>query len=82
MMNTMNPTNMGMGMPGMMNPSMGMPMPSMMPMNMAMLPRCTMKMEKCTGGMKMMCVCEDKMAATTLQNLCSSLAGTMCGCCC
>ena len=42
MMNTLtNPTNMGMGMPGMMTPGMGTPMPGMMPMNLAMMPRCT-----------------------------------------
>ncbi len=83
MMNTMtNPTNLGMGMPGMMTPTMGTPMPGMMPMNVAMMPRCKMKFEKVTGGMKVTCVCDDKMAATTLQNLCTSLAGTMCSCCC
>ena len=47
-----------------------------------MVPRCTIKFEKCTGGMKIMCSCEDKMAAGALQNLCMTMAGTMCSCCC
>ena len=81
----------GMGtMPGM----MGMPMTGgMMPMtggmagmmnmgmNMAMTPRCMMKMEKCPGGMKLTCTCEDKTSAMMLQNLCSMMAGGMCSCC-
>ena len=29
-----------------------------------MVPRCTMKMEKCKGGMKITCTCDDKMSAT------------------
>jgi len=82
MMGTMvNPTNMGMSMPGMVNPNVGTPMQHM-PVNMAMMPRCTMKLEKCTGGMKITCVCEDKMSATTLQNLCNSMVGSLCSCCC
>lgn len=70
---------------GTMNTSMGMgsPMTGSTPgMNCLMVPRCTIKMEKCAGGMKMMCVCDDKMACSALQNLCASLAGTMCSCCC
>src|SRR6185369_11975128 len=51
-------------------------------MNCMMVPRCTMKFEKCTGGIKIMCTSEDKMAAATMQNLCASMAGAMCGCCC
>jgi hypothetical protein len=38
-------------------------------------------MEKVSGGMKMTCVCDDTMACTTVQSLCSMLAGGMCGCC-
>ena len=26
-----------------------------------MVPRCTIKMEKCPGGMKITCTCDDKM---------------------
>lgn len=52
-----------MGMPGM--GAMGMPGAGTMPagMNMMMVPRCTMAFEKCAGGMKIMCRCEDKTAA-------------------
>ena len=40
-------------------------------MNMMMVPRCTMKFEKCQGGMKISCVCEDAMACSMVQNLCT-----------
>jgi len=49
---------------------------------MMMVPRCRMKMEKCAGGMKVTCVCEDEVAAATLQNLCKMAAGGMCSLCC
>lgn len=76
----------GIGMPGMGTPGMAMPGmtgPSNMPagMNWMMVPRCTFKMEKCTGGMKINCWCEDKLATSMLQNLCTMLAGGMCTCC-
>jgi hypothetical protein len=67
----------GMGMPGMAPAGMGMPMGT----NMMMVPRCTIKFEKCTGGMKLSCSCDDKMACSTMQNLCQMLAGGMCTCC-
>lgn len=77
---------------GMMSPmmgSMGAPMSgATMPaggagaMQMCMVPRCTMKMEKCKDGFKMTCTCEDEVAAATLQNMCKMLAGSMCSCCC
>lgn len=84
----MNPTAMPMGamtgmmpgmpmMPGMMSGMSGMPMG-----NMSMVVRCTMKMEKCAGGMKMTCICEDEVSAATLQNMCEMMAGGMCSCCC
>jgi hypothetical protein len=77
----MNPTMAGM--PGTMPSGMTTPMPGAMPsMNYLMVPRCTITMEKGTGGMKITCACEDKMSAGMLQNLCSALAGTMCSCCC
>ena len=47
-----------------------------------MVPRCTIKMEKCTGGMKIYCCCDDDKACCTLQSLCESLAGSACSCCC
>lgn len=68
----------GMGMPSMSAPAMGS---ATMTPNMMMVPRCIMKMEKCTGGMKITCSCDDKMAASMLQNLCTMLSGSMCSCC-
>ena len=64
-------------MPGM---SMNQPMTGSTGMNMMVIPRCTMKMEKCDGGMKMMCMCEDAMSASMLQNLCTMLSGSMVSC--
>jgi hypothetical protein len=55
---------------------MGMPMSGGM-----MVPQCMMKMEKCTGGMKITCTCEDATAAAMMQNLCKMMMGGMCGCC-
>src|SRR4051794_5356430 len=48
--------------------------------NWMMVPRCTFKMEKIAGGMKMTCMCDDKMACSMMQNLCKMLAGGMCSC--
>jgi hypothetical protein len=76
--------------PGMGMPTMGMPGSTGMMggtagattgMNMMMVPRCKMKFEKCTGGMKVHCVCEDKVSAGMLQNLCTMMAGGMFSCC-
>ena len=64
-------------MPGM---TMNQPMGGTTGMNMMVIPRCTMKMEKCDGGMKMMCTCEDAMSASMLQNLCTMLSGSMVSC--
>jgi hypothetical protein len=50
--------------------------------NWCMVPRCEIKAEKCTGGLKLHCHCEDDVATGTLQNLCKMLAGSMCSCCC
>ncbi len=77
----------GMGMPGMGTPGMGMPgmgMPATMPAatNWMMVPRCKFKVEKCQGGMKITCSCDDKMAVSMVQNLCSMLQGGCCSCCC
>ena len=74
------------GMAGMM-PGMGMgssPMAGagMMAPNMVMVPRCTMKMEKVSGGMKVTCVCDDATAKAMMQNLCQMMAGGMCSMCC
>lgn len=46
--------------------------------NMVMVPRCTMKVEKCTNGVKIHCICEDATSSTMLQNLCTMLAGGIC----
>ncbi|SIO27879.1 hypothetical protein SAMN05444166_3431 [Singulisphaera sp. GP187] len=77
---------MGMTAPTTSMPGMGtgmMSSPSAMPagMNMMMVPRCTIKMEKCAGGMKITCGCDDKMACSMMQNLCTMLAGGMVSCC-
>ena len=74
----------GLGMPGMAGTAPGTmggaaSMPSAM--NMVMVPRCTMKMEKCDGGMRIVCSTDDSMSAAMMQNLCTMLAGSMCSCC-
>lgn len=57
-------------------PGMGM-MPGMMGGMGMMMPRCTMTMEKCEGGMQMMCIASDDMATAMMQNLCTMMAGGM-----
>src|SRR4051794_39619904 len=69
---------MGMGMPGTQMPGMSS---GTMPANWMMVPRCTYKFEKVQGGMKITCVCDDKMACSMMQNLATTLAGGMCSCC-
>jgi hypothetical protein len=49
--------------------------------NFLMVPRCTFKVEKCTGGFKVNCNCEDKAACNMLQQLCTMMAGGVCTCC-
>jgi len=61
------------GMPGMTG--------TMAPANWMMVPRCTMKFEKCQGGMKLTCVCDDAMGRSMMQNLCNMMQGGMCSCC-
>jgi hypothetical protein len=84
MASTMMMERPGMNMAGMAAPAMGAPAMgnSAAPAaaNWMMVPRCTMKMEKCAGGMKMTCMCDDKVACTMMQNLCTMLAGGMCSC--
>lgn len=74
-------SSMGMGaMPGSAQP---MAMPGMQPAaQMCMVPRCEMKFEKCNGGMKIHCKCDDDVAAATLQHMCKMLAGSLCSCSC
>ena len=86
MSSTMMMERTGMGMPGMGVAGMGVPTmggPAMTPASSGyvMVPRCTIKMEKCTGGMKITCICDDPMACSMMQNLCTMLAGGMCRCC-
>lgn len=83
-MNTMTSDRMAGMMPGSMNPMnmpmMGGMMPGMMP-NMMMAPRCTIKMERMSGGMRMTCTCDDKTAAEMMKNLCMMAQGGMMSCC-
>ena len=78
----MGMVNMGMG-EGMMRMPTGMTAGAgaMPAMNMMMVPRCTVRMEKCDGGMKIHCTSDDATAVGTMQNLCTMLAGGMCSCC-
>ncbi len=71
----------GIGVPGMAAPSVGAPTGVPSAANWMMVPRCNYKFDKCTGGMKITCSCEDKMACSMVQNLCTMLAGGMCSCC-
>jgi hypothetical protein len=84
MSSTMMMERTGMGMPGMGMPGTSMPgmgATGMMPTSWLMVPRCTFKVEKCQGGMKITCSCDDKVACGMVQNLCSMLQGGMCSCC-
>src|SRR5262249_51787102 len=72
----------GMGLPAMGTPTVGAPsgMPGLA--SWMMVPRCTVKVEKCSGGLKVICSCEDQMACSMVQNLCTMMAGGMCSLCC
>ncbi len=72
----------GMTMPGMGMQGAGATAAQPTGMNMMMVPRCTMTFEKCAGGVKIHCKCEDKVSAGMLQNLCTMMTGAMCSCCC
>lgn len=50
--------------------------------NWCVVPRCTIEFEKCNGGFKMNCRCDDKVSSATLQNLCRMLADGLCSCTC
>lgn len=50
--------------------------------NSMMIPRCTLKFEKCAGGMKITCSCDDAVACGMLQNLCMMMQNGLCSCCC
>jgi hypothetical protein len=74
----------GMGMTGLGVPGVGTPLGSTTgtpaTANWLMVPRSTLKFEKCQGGMKITCSCDDRMAGSMLQNLCTMLQGGMCSC--
>ena len=62
-MNAMMMERMGMsGTQGLSVPGMGTPGTMPAASNWTMVPRCTVKFEKCQGGMKVTCVCDDPMA--------------------
>jgi hypothetical protein len=46
------------------------------------LPRCEISFEKCTGGFKIHCRCEDEVGCGTLQQLCRMLCEGTCSVCC
>jgi len=46
------------------------------------VPTCTIKIEKCNGGMKITCVCEDELALVRMQDQCKALCQKLCTCCC
>jgi len=71
----------GVGVPGVGTPTMGAPTAATTGTNWLVVPRCTLKYEKCQGGMKVHCVCDDKVACSMMQNLCTMLQGGMCSCC-
>ena len=56
-------------------------MPTAVGASMTMVPRCTVRFEKCTGGLKVYCTCEDRTACGVVQNLCAALAGGLVSCC-
>lgn len=69
---------------GMGTTGMGAPVaagPTTMPANWMMVPRCTLKFEKCQGGLRITCSCDDKMACSMMQNLCTMLQAGLCSCC-
>ena len=69
------------GMSGLPTPGVGVGGVSPTTPNWLMVPRCTYKFEKCQGGMKVTCTCDDQMACSMMQNLCTMLQGGMCSCC-
>jgi hypothetical protein len=70
------------GVPGYATPTPSVPTGMPAASGYLMVPRCTLKFEKCSGGMKVTCSAEDKTAASMMQNLCTMLAGGTCCCYC
>jgi hypothetical protein len=83
MASTMMVERTGVGLPG-----VGSPVPGMMPLgtptgaaaNWLMVPRGTLRFEKCQGGFKVRCACDDPTACGVVQNLCAALAGGLVSC--
>jgi hypothetical protein len=71
----------GVGLPGMAGTTMPGTNPSSTTGNWLMVPRCTLRFEKSTNGMKIHCGCDDKMACSMMQNLAGMLQGGMCSVC-
>ena len=71
----------GMGVPGFATPAVGAPSGMAGATSWLMVPRCTFRVERCTGGFKVTCSCEDPTACGMVQNLCKMLAGGLCSCC-
>jgi hypothetical protein len=46
------------------------------------VPRCTVQFEKCQGGFKINCRCDDEVARGAVWNLCRMLQEGCCSCCC
>jgi hypothetical protein len=72
----------GLGYPGLSGQSLGAQPTMPVSPNYLMVPRCNLKVEKCTGGLKLTCLCEDKVSASMVQNLCTMLQSGLCSCCC
>jgi hypothetical protein len=71
----------GMGVPGFGTSPVTAPTGVSPTANWLMVPRCTFKFEKCQGGFRVQCVCDDKLAVSMVQNLCAMLQGGMYSCC-
>ena len=71
----------GMSMPGFATPTVSTPPGVTSGTNWLMVPRGTFRVEKCQGGFKITCACDDQMACSMVQSLCTMLQGGMCSCC-
>jgi hypothetical protein len=65
--------------PGVGSPATGVT-PAGTPASWLMVPRCSVRFEKCQGGFKVHCTCEDRTACGMVQNLCAALAGGLVSC--
>ena len=44
--------------------------------------QCTLQFEKCKGGFRIECCCDDAACCADLKALCESICDTCCSCCC